>query len=317
MEKKKGLEMSFSWIFAIMAGAVILFLAIYSASKFIKTSKYEATTVTAKELSIIFEPLETGIASFKGTKAVLNEETRIFNSCYDSGIFGEQRFSLATKKGKQWSKPGGEIIINNKYVFSNSSIEGKKIFIFGVPFNFPFKVADMIILTTKSYCFVNAPGNIVEDLENLGLENIKLEEENCTKEDIRVCFSGGFGSSGKCDMTVYGTCNFDCESDFDEGYVTKKNKNLYFYKNLIYAAIFSDYEVYECNVKRLMKKALQLALLYQDEANLVSAKCETIPSGELASFSQQLSNLKSSQDIIALSNFVKRLENQAVVCELW
>jgi hypothetical protein len=316
-KNKKGIEMTFAWMFSIIAGAVILFLAIYAASRLIKTAKYEVSTVTAKELSIIFEPMETGIASGKSIKASLSEETRIFNDCYDDGIFGEQRISLAVKKGKQWSKPGAEIPINNKYIFSNATTDGKKIYIFGMPFEFPFKVADIIILTTRGYCFVNSPDAIQDELGNLNLDNMKFEVSNCTKDDIRVCFGSSFGTGGKCDITVYGTCSVDCESDFDEGYVMKEKKNIYFSGRLIYPAIFSSPELYECNLKRLAKKAMQLALLYKDEANWLSTKCGTVSSAELANFGQQLNALKDSKSLMVLSSQAKSLDNQMAECELW
>jgi len=46
---------------------------------------------------------------------------------------------------------------------------------------------------------------------------------------------------------------------------------------LMYAAIFSDAVVYECQLKRLMKRTGQLALLYKDKAAFVSqtAGCNT------------------------------------------
>ena len=115
---KKGLEFSFTWIFALIAGAAILFFAIYAATRVVQTSKYEVSTVTAKELSIVFEPLETGLATGKSLQVSLTQETRLYNDCFDVGIFGEQRISLAAKKGKTWGKPGAAIPINNKYIFS-------------------------------------------------------------------------------------------------------------------------------------------------------------------------------------------------------
>lgn len=316
-KNKKGIEMTFSWMFSIIAGAVILFLAIYAASRLIKTAQYEVSTVTAKELSIIFEPMETGIASGRSIKASLSEETRIFNKCYDDGIFGEQRISLAAKKGNQWSKPGAEIPINNKYIFSNATTDGKNVYIFGMPFEFPFKAADIIVLTTQNYCFINSPDAVQDKLETLNLNNIKFEVSNCTKEDIKVCFGSGSWIGGRCDMVVYGTCNLACESEYDEGYVYKDKKNIYFSGNLIYPAIFSSADVYECNVKRLAKKAGQLALLYQDEANWLSTKCGTISSAELANFGQQLNALKDSRSLIALNSQARALDSQMAECELW
>jgi hypothetical protein len=312
---KKGLEFSFTWIFAIIAGAAILFLAIFAASRIIKGSEFEVTTVTAKELSIIFEPLETGIASGKSLKASLSSETRIYNDCYETGVFGEQRISMSVKKRKTWGRRGAEIPINNKYIFSPSPAEGKDVYIFGMPLELPFKIADIIVLTTRDYCLINAPDQIREDLENLNLENIYFDT-NCSSVSTRVCFGGGSGSKG-CNVFVYGTCNFDCESEYDVGYVNTGKENIYFAGNLIYPAIFSDAEVYECNAKRLMKKALQLALLYKDEAQFISSKCDTVSSVELGGFAQELSNYEKSRDLVVINSLGKSMEGQFKECELW
>ena len=61
MKNKKALEMSFAWIFAIIAGIVILFLAIYATSQFIKTRRYEIDIQTAAKLAILLDPLETSL----------------------------------------------------------------------------------------------------------------------------------------------------------------------------------------------------------------------------------------------------------------
>ena len=57
MKDKRGIELSFSIIFAIIAGAVILFLAIYAAIRFIDIGNTQGQTVATKELSIIFNLL--------------------------------------------------------------------------------------------------------------------------------------------------------------------------------------------------------------------------------------------------------------------
>ena len=77
--KKKGFEFSFAWLFAIIVGAVIIFLAIFASTRFIRTGRYQMDTITAEQLSIIFEPLETGLASGKSNIAELKAETRIYN----------------------------------------------------------------------------------------------------------------------------------------------------------------------------------------------------------------------------------------------
>ena len=77
LKDKKAIEMSFAWIFAIIVGAVILFLAIYAASRFIDVAKYGSYTEAAKSITILLDPLETGVASSTGTTIGFNRETRL------------------------------------------------------------------------------------------------------------------------------------------------------------------------------------------------------------------------------------------------
>ena len=156
---KKALEFSFSWIFAIIVGAVIIFLAVYASTEFIKTEKTKQDTVLGKQLGIILTPIETNLETGKITKISIPEETRIYNECKSSqGTFGTQKISLATKLlNDEWGKPGFPSTFNNKYIFSQDVIEGKEYFDFVKPFNMPFKIADLIYLwpSDENFCFVN------------------------------------------------------------------------------------------------------------------------------------------------------------------
>ncbi len=315
--QKKGFEFSFAWLFAIIVGAIILFLAIFAISKLIKTSRYQLDTITAKQLSIIFEPLETGLASGKSNMARLREETRIYNDCIDEGNFGLQRISLSTKQslGKEWQEPGAEIDIPNKYIFSSGIEEGEEVYFFSKPFEMPWKVSEIIFLSTKQYCFVNAPEEIEDDVLGLMLGNVKLN--NCSVGDIKVCFGSGLD----CDITVKGQCfgGFsDCESEYDYGFVEKQGESLFYTGSLIYAAIFSSPDIYECNVKRLMKRLVRQALIFKDEADFLSVKCGTLPlSGLLQLIS--VAKIKKSSDLLLVRQVAREVEeqNQASQCNLW
>src|SRR3989344_2803023 len=57
-----------------------------------------------------------------------------------------------------------------------------KFYIFSKPFEFPFKVSDLIYLTSENekYCFDNAPENIAEEILQLNQGNLAA---NCSKVD--------------------------------------------------------------------------------------------------------------------------------------
>lgn len=308
---KKAFEFSFTWFFAILVGAVILFLAIYGVVRLISTSQYQVTTTTAKQLTIIFEPMEIGLASGKSNIANFNEETRIFNKCYSYGNFGEHRISISTRSSfkEDWTKPSAEIPLSNKYIFSNSTIQAKQLSFFSVPFNFPWKISEIIILLDRNYCFMNAPEEIQNSLVGLS-KNIKFE--NCSNKDLRVCFN----SKSNCDIIVRGTCSQNCESDFDYGYVYKDGEEMFYSGNLIYASIFSSPSIYECNVKRLMKRLSLQAQLLEEESNFISSKCGSISTSSISLSSDSLS---SSKDLLFIQDIARQLDNQnsASECTLW
>ena len=80
--KPKGqLNMSFGIIFAIIAGAFILFLAIYAA---IKLTGIESTAIegeTTRTIAVLTNPLESSFESTTITTITSPSETRIYTGC--------------------------------------------------------------------------------------------------------------------------------------------------------------------------------------------------------------------------------------------
>ncbi len=56
--QKAQFQISFAWLFAIIVGAFILFLAIYAAVKVINIGESATSAITGKEISILLNPLE-------------------------------------------------------------------------------------------------------------------------------------------------------------------------------------------------------------------------------------------------------------------
>lgn len=309
--KKRGFQFNFSWLFAIIVGAVILFLAIYIAGRFVRVGKYEIDTKTAKQLEIIFEPMTTGLESGKSNFVNLQEETRIYNDCEYSGDFGYQEIKMSTKQFGKWERPGAEIEIPNKYIFSNNNEEGKKVYLLSKPFNFPWKVSEIIFLSTESYCFINPPEEIEEEIEDLNLKNVNIG--NCTGKDEKVCFG-----SGDCNILVQGLCTGNCNSKYDYG-IVKKEEDLFYTGSLIYGAIFSSPEIYNCNLIRLMKRLSKQSSVFRDEAGFLEGRCNTLNSNSLISMENSAEMLGSSQDLLGIRIIAENLdnENDAAECQLW
>lgn len=309
---KRGIEFAFTWIFAIIAGAAILFLAIYAAINFIGSGQDTEQTKAAKEISILFNPLETGLASGKSSVIKLNPEIRIYNKCYTEGSFGSQEFSVSQKSGfkKEWPLPGGGITIYNKYVFSDEIEEGKNVYFFSKPFEMPFKVSEIIFMSAESYCFVNAPEFIASEIEQLQIENIKIE--NCTGKETKVCFDASSG----CNISVYGDCSGNCDyysGEYEFGHTVKDKKTVNYIGSLIYGTIFSEPEIYNCNFERLMLRTQQISYLYQAEANFLATRgCGDAITTNLAQLANAAESAKSgtSAGILGLREAKENLDSQ-------
>ena len=303
MKDKKAFEMSFAWIFAIIVGAAILFIAIYATSKFVSVKRYEIDTATAAKLSILLDPLETGLESAKSSSITFNQETRIFNKCFTSGNFGKHSISLTSKSGigGDWKEPGGDTQIYNKYIFSEGVEQGKEFSVFTKPLDMPFKISDLIFLTSKKYCFVSLPEEL-EELESLNLKNIAVTEtkENCPEDSEIVCF----GVSSGCDITVYKGLNYN------SGSVIKNKKTMYYSGPLVYGAIFSSPDIYECNVKRLMLRLINLGLVYKDKVSIIERRgCGNSMNSQLSSLIDLARNLDSSEQLLLVHSKAEELDN--------
>lgn len=308
IHNKNGLEFSFTWLFAVIIGAVILVLAIYAATKLMSTGGLETSTATAKEIGILLNPLETSFEEGKTTSISVNTETRIYNGCDDdSGNFGKQLISVSQKSFGKFTEPSIEVSFPNKYIFSEDYEEGKKFYIFSKPFEFPFKIADLIYISSadKKYCFIDAPKNIEEELNQIKQENFATGNCSTLNGFIRVCF----GTLKNCEIRV----------NYNLKYVEKNKSSAYFETDaLMYGAIFSEKNIYECQVKRLMQRAGELSSIYSKKSNLLSQK-ECNSNLELDSFKILLSDYESSSDLSLLSNKADEIKggNDAVSCGMW
>jgi hypothetical protein len=310
--KKKG-EFNFVWLFAIIAGGAILILAIYGAFKFGETKTYESDTEFAKSLAILTDPMQAGFAEGSYGKILSGQETRIRNICFEEGL-GKNEISVSVESGvgQKWGDYGGATSVRNKYIFSSEISQGKEFYVFSKPFEFPYKVSDLIFLTEKKYCFTNAPKEISEEISLLKIPNIRIE--NCSGEEVIVCF----GLGNNCDINVYGSCVENCNSVYDEGTVEKNGQVMKYIGSLIYGAIFSEKEIYECNVKRLLQRTGKIAEVLSEKADLMNARgCSTNLQADINVWGGLTQNA-TAEEIISLNQIAKNLNRRNVEqCSLW
>ncbi len=325
MINKKGFEFGFGWLFAIIVGAVIIFLAIYTVVKLIPQEQDIQSSQSVKELENLLSPIENVIEKGKISFA---KETRLTNTCETAGNFGSQRISLSSRTsiGKAWTSEGISSRSYNKYIFSSEKVEGKEMHLFTKPFSFPFRIGNLIFLwgDKEKYCFVNAPREMEEEISDLGLKNINVTSRiaDCEEGSKSVCFA-----STRCDIDV----------DLMAGKVSKKGEKAVYYEDsivfsstsnvgrkdysLLYGAIFADPEIYECQVKRLGKRASELALIYFAKSGNIAANegCSANIQGELSNFAETMRAINSSASLKGIRVNAEELgrKNNDLICKIF
>ncbi len=266
MSNKKG-AIEFGWIFALIVGAIILFFAFY----FIGTKLGEQKTVgklgTESQLDILWSPFASfgSLAETSSKEFALKSIEKINFSCSYDTEFGYSGISVVTNV-KTYSRPKQ---IYDKYIFSEKALEGKNFQVISKPFEMPWRVADLIyfIQKNKKYCFEDFPDNRVEEEfggegNGMNISNFNFSGCKNNKDFIQVC------DSGNCDIKVSLITNSVAKKDSNG-----RTKTVYFSGDaLMYAAIFSDPDIYDCNVRRLAKRIKNEAEIYSGKAMALASK---------------------------------------------
>lgn len=320
MRPKKA-QMQFNWIFAIIVGAVIIFLALFFATRYINIERYRYDTEMAEKLAILLNPLETSLTSSTVTLIQMPVETKISLKCKYEGI-GREELRIATKSSvsSEWQEFGAAQSIYNKYIFSQDIEQGKTLYIFSKQFKMPFDVADIIYATTRDYCFISPPQGISDEIHDLNASNMQLEyrKQECKPQSKTVCF----GSSG-CEINVYGLCyDMSCNDLYNYGYVQQGSEKSYFNGDaLMYAAIFSKKDLYNCNINRLLSRISMLSRLYMEKIKLLNSRgCMTGElSDKLSDLSYQALYLINSANIMQITDNAKEVENanNELICKVF
>jgi hypothetical protein len=96
---------------------------------------------------------------------------------------------------------------------------------------------------------------------------------------------------------------------------------MFYVGNLLYAAIFSDKENYECNVQRLLFRTSKIAQVLSDKADLMNARgCNTNSKQYVDSLRDITAKVGLAQlkDIYSLSRTIEEIkESSGEDCDLW
>ncbi len=309
---KKAISIPFEWIFAMIIGAIIIFLAIYVATKGFDTGNKYVNTQVISRLEGFLSPYETGIGSGQTGEIHFTASSVVyFNKCEAQPNsrypFGRQFMSFTQEMFDRYQKGSEPVELISKYVFANESTEGKDFYITSIPFFMGYKVSDVIIIYTDKYCFIEAPNEIQEMMiENLKMKNIYFSDTmNCS--GIKVCFFDS--SNNNCDIKVIPESSEDYSSGRIEKYnkKTKRYTSSYYIGNLIYAGIFSSENLYECNVRRLMLKFIELGRVYLEKIRIIEMNsCSSNIGGKLNPLMQAAGDISSS---LALLSFTDQIND--------
>lgn len=261
LQNKKAQQ--YAWIFSIIIGAIIIFLALFSAGRYTEISTIKEQSSLVREFDLLLNPFASigSIATMTLSKSIkMPEDVQMMFICNADLNFNE--VNLRTKSRGDWDdwlEKGFRV--RDKYIFSED-LEGREFWLFAKPFEMPWRVDDLIYITDKSYCFEDAPDSIQREVQALKTEVISLKEDGCIPGSIEVCFG-----SRNCEINV----NYQLET------VKKDGKTLLFSDDaLMYAAIFSDSELYNCNFNRLIKRIRTQVDINLEKAKILEGKgCNT------------------------------------------
>ncbi len=324
IRSKKGFEFSFGWLFAIIVGSAIIFLAFYFSSDMLNLLKKQENTAVGAQFDIILYPTGTGLEEDKITPIAFPVDTKLFFECNLAGDFGEQRIktSVSSTMGTKYQEEAINTKSQDKYIFSQTPLEGKEFLAFVKPFNMPFKIADLIFIIPKGmkYYIVSAPDNLAEDISKLKEQNENFNStfflaetyEDCPSASRKLCFVSS--RDKRCEIQVIGDRILSGDKSFYYDSSSEDN-------SLLYGALFATPEIYECQLKRLMKRASELSLLYLNKGiSLSSTGCTSGLEQDLMQYSSALKALNNTtsdlNNIFAISKEIGR-KNNDLSCPLF
>jgi len=290
-QKKAQLAIPFHWIFIMIAGAIILlfFITIVFKQKAVAEEKLSVEILSSIEE--IFAGAGSGeeetIAAIEIPKTELN-----FICEEDTGI---SEYSIKDT-GISKQTPG-------EIMYSPDIVKGKELVIWSLPFSFPFKITNLIMVSSSDvrYVFYYGPNSesFAEQLaldmpDSLNVDLIREGEPIGDKKNYKVRFIFIDVDPTTIDLSSLKTLNKDVsavkiESDNVKFYEKKANNfhimyefvdptkasaiYLPSYNNkdaMYYGAVFSENpDQYRCNLKKIFKRTELVAEIYKDRTEIL------------------------------------------------
>lgn len=239
---KRGIGITFDWIFSIVAGVLIFSFLIYFAVQNTDLFGKVTARIVAEELDILFSGYET-----TQTKSVLDFDKNVKLDFSCDKINKRQRFMINDREGKNlWGK----------IIFSPKSVESDKINVATVSWDVPFRVANFIFIWDKEYRIneiYETDSELIDKFKGAG-EEIEIQEYN---EGID-CKGAKKGIK-----TIY-------YSDTGEGQVCFKGSNdpiKFFGEAMMVGAVLSDKDNYLCIKDAINMKLEIMRKVFENKKN--------------------------------------------------
>jgi len=305
---KKAELPAFAWLFSIIIGAAILFLAFFFVTQYGKqVAQPQEQVGLGSGINMLLEPF-TAVGSLVEAKGSILEFTSnvyIEFGCNSVNDYSEIKAKKATHKTFDLTKNAYD-----KYIFSNiiTTQEKESLLAFSVPIKEPFYIATPTIITKGNYCFVGLPfqyKNILESIDDNINEtkynfNYTSSQGSCPAGYTKVCFS----LSG-CDININcldASCNYGSIND------------KFWFNELVFAGIFSKSETYNCNLDRILERAKKVAFIYKQKSlNLQNKGCAMGGMvSALDAFTAAIDNFKANKNannLASLYSSISQIQN--------
>lgn len=290
LKKKAQVEVTFNWIYVIIAGAVIL---LFFAGLVVKQKLSAEETLAFDVVRITDSIINAGGVAEK-TKNIVDisglKDYVLYFDCQDKvGKLGVRERSASQEN-------------NIDPIFSPTEISGKKLILWSLPYRLPFKVTDLIIISSEStkYYLLGNDDDFVNELMNATNEFNReyVREADYNKINLGGNFQVRFIDTDglkikenepvpdklkKMDDDKVTAVSFNTQQSItyfqkEKDHWKKLNPNAI---NIIssggkkdaakYAAIFSaNPESYECNMQKAFERMKYVAEVYALKAKEVS-----------------------------------------------
>lgn len=295
--KKGQVSSQFNWVFILIAGVIILtfFISIVNKQKEQADVKISANVLNAFDTLI-----KSSVVKDRTTQIITMPKQDIefyceLDTCTVHGCYSGYRV-----KGTGVSV-GAEITS----IFSPTLIQGSKLITSNLDWNMPFRVSNLLYVTTNQnrYVFVNdtqgylkkylsvIPDNItmdivesVEEVNDLNYYNLRYILFNEDDNDIlSYDFLKSKGGKNSKNVSIV-NLKFDSDGIGSASYfrsdlniVKQEDESVFFDNATMVASIFSeDAQIYSCNMLKSFNQYLKLASIYEYKLRMLDEKFDEV-----------------------------------------